>query len=141
MLQKGDVLLVKDGSTLGIVNIVKDLPFCCTVNSSIAVLRIMDTSYLSPYYLNYSLKSDYSQKIIELKKDGMGVPHLFQSDINNFIALIPPIAEQIEIVQYIERLEQRIVAAIDLKENEIEKLREYRTTMIKSAVTGKIKVC
>jgi type I restriction enzyme S subunit len=77
MLKKDDVLLVKDGSTLGIVNIVKSMPFHCTVNSSIAVLRIMNDKLLNAEYLNYFLKSDYSQKIIELKKDGMGVPHYF----------------------------------------------------------------
>lgn len=38
MLQSNDVLLAKDGSTLGTVNIISKLPFPCTVNSSIAVL-------------------------------------------------------------------------------------------------------
>src|SRR5436305_1316380 len=39
MLRKGDVLLAKDGSTLGITNVVRDLPNPATVNSSIAVVR------------------------------------------------------------------------------------------------------
>lgn len=141
MLQKDDILLVKDGSTLGIVNIVKELPFYSTVNSSIAVLRIANSDLLNSKYLNYFLKSDYSQKIIELKKDGMGVPHLFQSDINNFIALIPPIHEQLEIVNYLENKIINLAAAITLKEQEIEKLKEYKATLINGAVTGKIKIC
>ncbi len=39
MLREDDILLTKDGSTLGTVNIVKELPSKTTVNSSIAVLR------------------------------------------------------------------------------------------------------
>ena len=141
MLKKDDILLVKDGSTLGIINIVKSMPFNCTVNSSIAVLRILDDNLLNAEYLNYFLKSDYSQKIIELKKDGMGVPHLFQSDINNFIALMPTFNEQKEIIIHIEKQITKITTAISLKEQEIEKLKEYKATLINSAVTGKIKVC
>lgn len=52
MLEVGDVLLVKDGSTLGISNLVRKLPFKCTVNSSIAVLKIKNRKKLLPDYLN-----------------------------------------------------------------------------------------
>ena len=140
MLQVDDVLLVKDGSTLGIVNIIRSLPFSCTVNSSIAVLRVIDSDKLFPSYLYYFLKSEYSQKVIELKKDGMGVPHLFQSDINNFIALLPPLDEQKSIAAYISGEMLRFLDAIRLNEKEIEKLKEYKATLINAAVTGKIKV-
>ena len=34
----------------------------------------------------------------------------------------------------------KIATAISLKEQEIEKLKEYKSTLINSAVTGKIKV-
>ena len=37
-LNEGDVLLAKDGSTLGTVNVVRKLPRPTTVNSSIAVI-------------------------------------------------------------------------------------------------------
>ncbi len=141
MLQEGDVLLVKDGSTLGITNIVKELPFKCTVNSSIAVLRVVDGINLLPEYLNFYLKSETCQRIIEKKKDGMGVPHLFQSDINNFSIPIFSIVEQKEIAQYIETASAKIETAISLKTQEIEKLQEYKSSLINSVVTGKVRVC
>lgn len=84
MLQENDVLLVKDGSTLGISNIVINLPFNCTVNSSIAVLRLFDQKSISPKYFELFLKSETMQRLISRMKDGMGVPHLFQADIKNF---------------------------------------------------------
>ena len=140
ILKVGDVLLVKDGSTLGITNIVRELPFACTVNSSIAVMRVINLNTLLPEYLDYFLKSETCQRIIEKKKDGMGVPHLFQSDINNFSIPIFPISEQKEIVEFIENTAIKIATAISLKEQEIEKLKEYKMSLIDGVVTGKVKI-
>ena len=56
--------------------------------------------------------------------------------------LVPyaPITEQNEIIKYIEVEEQKINAGIELINQQIEKLKEYKTTLINDAVTGKIKV-
>jgi type I restriction enzyme, S subunit len=53
----------------------------------------------------------------------------------------PTFKEQIEISEQIEGITNKIATAISLKEQEIEKLKEYKATLINSAVTGKIKVC
>ncbi|MCL6230451.1 restriction endonuclease subunit S [Acinetobacter amyesii] len=140
MLEDGDILLVKDGSTLGISNIVKNLPFKCTVNSSIAVLRKFQKEQYLPSFLNYYLKTSSIQNHIKLVKDGMGVPHLFQSDIKNFVLIIPPIIEQEQIIEFIEYEVEKIDTGISLIEDQIQKMKEYKTTLINDAVTGKIKV-
>ena len=72
MLKTGDILLVKDGSTLGISNIIKGLPFNCTVNSSIAVLRIFNICLISPIYLELFIKSEVIQRLIAVMRDGYG---------------------------------------------------------------------
>ncbi|GAA1825420.1 restriction endonuclease subunit S [Microlunatus capsulatus] len=77
-LQIGDVLLAKDGSTLGIANCVRHLPRPATVNGSIAVLRPFN---VESRYLMYWLQASPIQAQIQQLKDGMGVPHLFQQDI------------------------------------------------------------
>ena len=99
MLKDGDILLVKDGSTLGIVNIITNLKAQGTVNSSIGVLRLKNQFNK---YFYYFLKSNYLQNIIALKKEGMGVPHLFQKDINDFTMSIPPLKEQTQIANYLD---------------------------------------
>ncbi|MBO0932280.1 restriction endonuclease subunit S [Fibrella aquatilis] len=109
ILQENDILLAKDGSTLGIVNIVKHMPGPGTVNSSIAVMRFNKT--LDNNYIYYQIASEYIQNIIKLKKDGQGVPHLFQRDINNFLLVVPPLAEQAAIANYLDWQ----TAAIDKK--------------------------
>ena len=66
---------------------------------------------------------------------------LSQELLKKMPVLIPPIKEQIEISEFLEEVSTKINSAISLKEKEIEKLKEYKSTLINSAVTGKIKVC
>lgn len=140
MLEVGDVLLVKDGSTLGITNIIKELPIPSTVNSSIGVIRVLDVKQVLPEYLYIQLGSNYIQSVIGKLKAGQGVPHLFQKDIKNFNILVPSIKEQIDIIKEIEFSKQTISSIIQQLTNQLEKLREYRQSIITEAVTGKINV-
>lgn len=139
MLKEGDVLLVKDGSTLGIVNMVKHLPVPSTVNSSIAVLRV-DSIRVLPGYLRWFIASDHVQHVINLLKAGQGVPHLFQKDIKNFDLLVPPLQEQKDIVDYIERQLDDLDRLIHNVRMTVDKLKLYKQSLIFEAVTGKIDV-
>ncbi|MFB8243689.1 restriction endonuclease subunit S [Streptomyces sp. NPDC055952] len=98
-LKPGDVLLAKDGNTLGIVNIVRDLPRPATVNGSIAVIR---STGIDPSYLRYVLASRVTQATINMLKGGMGVPHLFQWDINRLPIPLPPEEEQRRIADFLD---------------------------------------
>jgi type I restriction enzyme S subunit len=52
----------------------------------------------------------------------------------------PPQEEQNKIIEYIENISVKISKAIGLKEREIEVLKEYKSSLINSAVTGKVRV-
>jgi len=65
---------------------------------------------------------------------------LSQELLKRMPVVIPPFSEQIEISNYLEKFTKKIATTISLKEEEIEKLKEYKATLINSAVTGKIKV-
>ncbi|MFF6986244.1 restriction endonuclease subunit S [Streptomyces sp. NPDC010273] len=104
-LKTGDVLLTKDGNTLGIVNIVRDLPRPATVNGSIAVIR---STGIHPTYLRHVLASRVTQETINMLKGGMGVPHLFQWDINRLPIPLPPLDEQRRIADFLDAETARI---------------------------------
>ncbi len=53
---------------------------------------------------------------------------------------VPPLAEQDQIVAYLDARTAKIDAAVGAKERQIEKLRELKTRLISDAVTGKIDV-
>ncbi|MBI3134087.1 MAG: restriction endonuclease subunit S [Bacteroidetes bacterium] len=140
MLELGDVLLVKDGSTLGIVNIIRELPIPATVNSSIGVLRVFDKKILNPNYLFWLIKSDYIQSTISKLRAGQGVPHLFQKDIKNFSIVLPPIEVQNRIIEFIENKNQVFNDLITKLSEEIKKLKEYHQSILLEVTTGKIDV-
>jgi type I restriction enzyme S subunit len=133
MLEVDDVLIAKDGSTLGIVNVVRSLPAPTTVNSSIAVIRHKKS--FDSVFLYYFLASDYTQNVIQRMKDGMGVPHLFQADLRKFTVLTPPIPEQQGIASFLDRETAKIDALIAKKQRLIELLQEKHTVIISHAVT------
>lgn len=133
ILREGDVLIAKDGSTLGIVNVVRSLPVPATVNSSIAVIRPLER--LNSVYCFYFLASHYTQSMIGRMKDGMGVPHLFQADLRKFTILLPPEADQAAISEFLDRETARIDALIEKKERLITLLEEKRAALINRAVT------
>ena len=53
---------------------------------------------------------------------------------------IPPKDEQLQIVEYIENQTTKIDKAIELQQNYISKLKEYKASLIDSVVTGKVRV-
>ncbi|WP_225808024.1 restriction endonuclease subunit S [Streptomyces spinosus] len=120
-LQVGDVLLAKDGNTLGIVNIVRHLPRAATVNGSIAVLR---SHGMEPRFLRYAIQSSFIQGHINSVKDGMGVPHLFQRDIKRFPLPAPPVEEQRRIADFLDAEVGRIDHLVTKKRRLIELLNE-----------------
>jgi len=132
-LSSGDVLLAKDGSTLGIANVVRTLPVSATVNSSIAV--ITPCAKLDSIYLYYLLCGSGMQQLIQQKKGGMGVPHLFQSDLVKFAIPIPASNEQCAIATFLDRETAKIDALIAEQQRLIELLQEKRQAVISHAVT------
>jgi type I restriction enzyme, S subunit len=120
-LQLGDVLLAKDGNTLGITNIVRELPRPATVNGSIAVLRPFD---IEPRFLRYALAGSSTQGMIDAIKGGMGVPHLFQWDIKRLPLDLPPLDEQRRIADFLDAETARIDKLAGLQQSVLEKIHQ-----------------
>jgi type I restriction enzyme S subunit len=132
-LAKNDVLLAKDGSTLGTVNVVRHLPRAATVNSSIAVITAKDK--LNGVFLYYLFQSEFLQNTIQMLKGGMGVPHLFQEDLNRVSVPLPPIIEQIGIGLFLDRETAKIDELVAEQEKLIVLLADKRQSTISYAIT------
>lgn len=66
---------------------------------------------------------------------------LYWAEFRNLMIIVPPLQEQKQISHYIETTSYKIETAISLKQQEIEKMKEYKSSLINSVVTGKLKVC
>lgn len=131
-----DILFSKDG-TIG-------LTFVYTQNdlivllSSIAIIRT-NPKILNPYYCKYLLESNLMYSYLHKFKGGSALKRLILDDIKNFPMFIPDtIAEQISISEYLDKHIKKIDLDLEQTTEQIEKIQEYRDTLISYSVTGKI---
>lgn len=91
-------------------------------------------------FLAYSLNSSYSimQKTIMAK--GEIIVHIYSSMLKELLLPLPPKSEQEKIVEYIENKISKIDKLINLEQECIKSLKEYKASLIDSVVTGKVKV-
>lgn len=108
-----------------------------TCNQSLAALRCRE-SKINPFYLNYTFKVMY-KFLRGLVGDGLR-DGLTVSGLKETIICFPPLSEQIQIVNHLDKKTEEIKQLIQIKKDKIEKLNEYKKSLIYEAVTGKIEV-
>ena len=100
------------------------------------------TTSISPYYYSFLFREMALAKYIQVICNAVR-ERAIRIRYNNLAPLfvpVPSLKEQNDILSYIEANAQSIKKAIVFKEQELKKLKEYKATLINSAVTGKIKV-
>lgn len=133
--ETGDILFGKLRPYLAKVMITKFSGICST-----ELLVYRPTKEIKQEYLFQLMISYDFIKMVDSSTYGAKMPRANSEFIGNLLTPLPPISEQQKIVEYLDKVTTKIEAAITCKQNEIEKLKEYKATLINSAVTGKIKV-
>lgn len=98
----------------------------------IADMRYLEVLFRHPRYIE--------QFIIRATGIVEGLIRLYTDDLFDIAVPIAPEEEQVEILKYIDTESKKFDTAIKLQVQQIVKLKEYKITLINSAVTGKIKV-
>ena len=107
------------------------------ITSAYLNLNIINNN-ISEYVYNFLHSLDITKVIY---KFGSGLrQNLSYEDFKRLQIPVPPINEQQDIVDHIVNIKNKIEIAISLKEKEIDKLKEYKMSLIDGVVTGKIKV-
>lgn len=128
------LLLSNSGATLGVPKISKIKG--CINDGSVAFLNF--NPQLKRDYLFYFFKSH--TEIYRKEMSGYGQPNLNTDIIKSTIIPLPPVNEQISIVEFIENKLSSFIDLVNSISVQIEKLKEYRQSIISEAVTGKIDV-
>lgn len=131
----GDILFAGTGELIEEIgkNIVYVGKEQCLAGGDIIVLRHQE----NPIFLNYALGSSYSQAQKSYGKIKLKVVHISESSIGNILIALPTREEQNLIADYLEEKCSKIDKAISDKEQVIEKLTEYKKSLIYECVTGK----
>ena len=134
------MLITKDG-TIGKVAIVKNCPPQVSLNSGVAIIRHTGLFPCFSKYFYYILKSNQFDLWFKLSDNGNStIKHLTQEKFYNFIYTCPPEIEQRQIADYLDSKLLLIDESIAKKEQIIEKLQEYKKSLIYEVVTGKREV-
>ena len=132
----GSVLLTKDG-TVGRTAVVTDNNF--VVLSSLAILSLK--SNILAEYVKYVLDSETLQEQMKLLMAGSALRRITLNKIYTLKMIYAPSSfEQQAIADYLDQRCSEIDELISIKQQKIEKLKEYKKSLIFECVTGKRKV-
>lgn len=140
IVRKGDLVFNKLKAHLGVFY-KSNIEFNGIVSPDYAVyystgvlkdLKFLELLFRNPKYINEFICR--ATGIVE------GLIRLYTADLFDIYVSVPPDEQQIEILKYLEEIEEKISKAILLKQQEIEKLKEYKTVLIDNVVTGKVRV-
>ena len=139
-IKENDLLITKDG-TIGKLAIVKNCPEKVSLNSGVMIIRSLHTWEYIDKYLYYVLSSEQFYLWYELGQSGNStIKHLYQGQFYNFEYTYPNIEEQKRIINYLDNKCSAIESMIVNKNKKIEKLQEFKKSMIYEYVTGKRRV-
>lgn len=104
------------------------------------VYEFMDEAYNKRYF-HYLLRGCYKDEFMRMS-GGMRVGQwdLAAEDLENTLILIPPVDEQTKISEFLDNKCAEIDQSIELKKEQIEKLEDYKKSLIFEYVTGKKEV-
>lgn len=138
LLKKGDILLARSGGTVG-----KSFLFEEEIEACFAGYLIMarcSREEILSRYMNLFLRSSSFEHWKELIFSRATIQNIGADKYGALVLPVPPISEQRSMLNHVEALSAKIDLAISIKQDQIAKLKEYKTSLINSAVTGKIKV-
>ena len=108
------------------------------VNQDQKVLKSKGDVLVEFFY--YFIKGNESFLLLEWMKEGTTVESIEMEYLSGFKLFIPNLNVQQQIVEYLDEQTEEIDTLIQLEQNKIELLKEYRQSLISEVVTGKIKV-
>ena len=133
----GDVLIVQTGD-IGQVALVND-KFDGS-NCHALIIASPNQTIINPEYLTYYLLSFTGKELMLSFKTGALLPHLNSGKIKSTPICVPDMDTQIRIVDYLRNKISSIETLISVKQAKIEKLEQYKRSLIYEYVTGKKEV-
>ena len=138
-IEKGDLLFTCTGEL--VEEIGKNILYLgeekCLAGGDIIVMKHKQ----HPGFINYAMNCTRSQMQKSYGKAKLKVVHISSLGIGNVFVCLPSYAEQKNISDYLDNFTKSINEIIFIKQQKIERLSEYKKSLIYEYVTGKKEVC
>lgn len=137
ILAPGDILIVQTGD-IGQTALVPESFAGC--NCHALIIAAPRRELVNPQFLELVLRSAYGRAAFELYSTGALHPHLNCSNIRDIRIPRPPLSTQADIVRRAAAVQTTHRALAKHAEDHIDRLREYRSSLISAAVTGQLDI-
>ena len=105
------------------------------------ILRIDFKDSVNVDFMNYQFNSKSILDVLRLISKGTtSVSGIYYKDLSKIEVVLPPLSEQQQIVDYLDKQTGLIDKTISIEEKRIQLLKEYSQSLISEVVTGKRKV-
>ncbi len=141
-IEAGDVLLTKDSEAwndIGVASLVRNCEDTVVLGYHCALVR-PNLKIVESRYVFRALQSSSVAYQFHVRAKGVTRYGLTLGAMRTTAIPLPPLAEQVAIAEYLDRLTSKIDTAIANTRRELELLEEYRTRMISDVVTGQVDV-
>lgn len=125
---KDSIVIAMYGATIGKLGILKTQ---MTTNQACCVMSVSHKNYHKFIFYNFYAGKTYLLSTAA----GAGQPNINQNIVKSFIIPLPPLSEQKKIADYLDKRCEKIDTAIDNQKQIIEKLKEYKQSLITETVT------
>ena len=131
-IKEKDILIALSGATTGKIAFVTNSSVAY-INQRVAIIRSKNNEFI-----RYLLLSHRFSIYVWLTCYGSAQPNISTREIGDFYISLPPLNEQRQIAEFLDKKCEKIDKAIRLVEQEINKMKEYKTSLIDKAVKGQI---
>lgn len=139
LLSNNDILFARSGATVGKTFKYSDSwGVCCFAGYLIKIS--INAKIANPDYIFYYLNSHAYWEYVSSNQSQSTIQNVSAEKYANFTIAVPKLAEQNAIVNYLNKETERLNILIAKQKTLIEKLKEYRSSIISHAVTGKIDI-
>lgn len=135
---ESDLLVVEGGAGAGGCAVVKNISDDIYVQNSVMIVR--SKKYGNILYLRYHIESLVKRGYIDIVCNKATIPHFTKDKLGNMPCVVPPLEEQQQIADYLDKKCAKIDKLIAVKQQKIEILTEYKKSLIYEYVTGKKQV-
>ena len=132
---EGDILLVKTGSSFGKCALVDKLPWKSTINPQFVILKYIS---INEQYLTWVLQSSYARNNYNDFVLGTAIPTFTQVVLGNMPIPLPPISEQLKIVNKLKHLFLSINSLENNKKSLCTLIKESKSKILDLAIHGKL---
>jgi len=140
IVQTGQLVMNRMRAAIGIFGLATDKGLVSPDYAVFDMIKDINDEFFLTLFKSPLMKTQFRLSSQGMGTGSSGFMRLYTDSFGNIKVSIPPKSEQDALMEFIDKINDSTRSTINHLEVEINSLKEYKTTLINSAVTGKIKV-